>query len=53
MAGDGASPDISPDVAAKLPQDESSGPKAAGQGVVENIAKEDPERYGSNRSSTA
>jgi hypothetical protein len=30
-----------------------AGPKAAGQGVVEGLAKEDPERYGSGRSSPA
>lgn len=53
LPGDGASPDLHPDDAAQLPQDESSGPKAAGQGVVDDIAKKDPERYGSDRASPA
>lgn len=50
---EGAGPELSPELAQELQQDESSGPKAAGQGVVEGLSKEDPDRYGSGRSSPA
>ncbi|WIA22879.1 hypothetical protein OEZ86_009822 [Tetradesmus obliquus] len=52
---EGAGPDvekIDPAAADKLSHQaeaEQSGPKAAGQGVVEDLAKKDPERHGSDR----
>jgi hypothetical protein len=56
---EGAGPDvekIDPEAAEKLSHQaeaEKSGPKAAGQGVVETLAQKDPERYGSDRGSPA
>jgi hypothetical protein len=56
---EGAGPDvekIDPAAAEQLSKQseaEQSGPKAAGQGVVEGLAKKDPERYGSDRGSPA
>jgi hypothetical protein len=47
---------IDPAAAEKLShqaEEEQSGPKAAGQGVVEGLAQKDPERYGSDRGSPA
>ncbi|KAF6265419.1 hypothetical protein COO60DRAFT_954896 [Scenedesmus sp. NREL 46B-D3] len=55
----GAGPDVEkldPAAADKLSHQasaEQSGPKAAGQGVVEGLAQKDPERYGSGRGSPA